>query len=244
ILDSDGNPTGQTKAFYSDDKVQALLTAIRRKNYGRVLAQPKILVDDGQQGEISTIDQTTYSKETVQIPDQGSAITTSDYETIEATLLLQIVPHISEGDLLRLEVHMSREDFGTRPFEGAPPDKATSEVTTTVFVPDGNTVILGGLVKLNQSKGGSKIPILGDLPLIGFLFRSVDKSDVEKKMYVFLKANIVRPTDKAVLGDLENISKQHREAFEKSETEFQNYENIPGMKPIPMKPDKVLNEYK
>ncbi len=244
MLDSDGNPSGMSKVFYSDDKVQALLSAIRRKNYGRVLAQPKILVDDGRRGEISTIDQTTFSMETVQIPDQGAPITTRNYETIEAKLQLKIVPHIGEGNLLRLEVNMSREDFGTRPAEGAPPDKATSEIGTTVFVPDDNTVILGGLVKLNQSKGGSKIPILGDLPLIGFLFRSVDKSDVEKKLYVFLKANIVRPFDDTVISDLENISKQHRDAFEKSETEFQEYENIPGLKPIPMQPEKVLNDYK
>jgi len=241
MLDSDGNPSGLTKVFYSDDKVQALLTAMRRKNYGRVLAQPKILVDDGRRGEISTIDQTTFSMETVQIPDQGAPITTRDYETVEAKLQLQIIPHIGEGNLLRLEVNMSREDFGTRPSDGAPPDKATSKVNTTVFVPDDNTVILGGLVKLNQSKGGSKIPILGDLPLIGFLFRSVDKSDVEKKLYVFLKANIVRPFDNTVISDLENISRQHRDAFERAETEFQEYENFPGLKPIPMQPQKVLD---
>jgi type II secretory pathway component GspD/PulD (secretin) len=122
LLDKEGNPTGQTKAFYSDRNVQALLTAIRRKNYGRVLAQPKILVDDGQKGDISTIDQTTYLKDTIQVPNQGAPITTRSYEIIEAKLQLQIVPHISEGDLLRLDVHMSREDFGTRPSEGAPPD--------------------------------------------------------------------------------------------------------------------------
>ncbi len=244
LLDSDGNPNGLSKAFYSDDKVQALLTAMRKKDYGRILAQPKILVDDGQQGEISTIDQTTYSTDSIQVPTVGSPITTRSYQSIEAKLQLQIVPHISEGNLLRLEVHMSREDFGTRPAQDAPPDKVTSEINTTVFVPDDNTVILGGLVKLNQSKGGSKIPILGDIPLIGFLFRSADKSDVEKKLYVFLKANIVRPSNDTLLEDLNNISRQHKDAFEKSETEFQEYKNIPGLKPVPMQPEKVLNDYK
>ncbi len=242
LLDQDGNPTGQTKAFYSDEKVQALLTAIARKNYGRVLAKPKILVDDGQKGEISTTDETTYLKESIQVPDQGAPITTRDFEPIEAKIQLQITPHISEGDLLRLDVHLSREDFGTRPAEGAPPDKATSQVTTTVFVPDNHTVILGGLVKLNQSKGGSKVPILGDIPLAGALFRSVANSDVEKKLYVFLRANIVRPYDEAKLVDLQKISDQQREAFEKSEEEFQKHEDIPGIKPEPMRPERVLGE--
>lgn len=242
LLDQEGNPTGQTKAFYSDDKVQALLTAIKRKNYGRVLAKPKILVDDCQQGEISTTDETTYLKESIHAPIQGAPITTRDFMPIQAMIQLQITPHISEGDLLRLDVQLSREDFGTRPTESAPPDKVTSQVLTTVFVPDNHTVILGGLVKLNQSKGGSKVPILGDIPLIGGLFRSVDNSDVEKKLYVFLKANIVRPYEEARLRDLQKISEEHREAFEKSETEFQKYENFPGVTPEPMEPERVLED--
>lgn len=242
LLDQEGNPTGQTKAFYSDDKVQALLTAIKRKNYGRVLAKPKILVDDGQEGEISTTDETTYLKESIHAPIQGAPITTRDFMPIQAMIQLQITPHISEGDLLRLDVHLSREDFGTRPTESAPPDKVTSQVITTVFVPDNHTVILGGLVKLNQSKGGSKVPILGDIPLIGGLFRSVDNSDVEKKLYVFLKANIVGPYEGAGLVDLQKISEEHREAFEKSEAEFQKHEDFPGVTPEPMEPERVLED--
>jgi type II secretory pathway component GspD/PulD (secretin) len=244
LLDQDGNPTGQTKAFYSDEKVQALLTAIQRKNYGRVLARPKILVDDGQEGQIITTDETTYVKESIQIPQTGAPITTRDFMPIKASIELQITPHISEGNLLRLAVHLSRDDFGTRPLPGAPPDKATSEVTTTVFVPDNHTVILGGLVKLNQSKGGSKIPILGDIPLVGGLFRSVDNSDVEKKLYVFLKANIVRPYNESRLADLQKISAEHQEAFEKSESEFQKMEDIPGIPPTVMRPERILKNYK
>ncbi len=243
LMDQEGNPTGQTRAFYSDQKVQALLTAIQRKNYGRVLAKPKVLVDDGQEGEIVTTDETTYVKESIQIPQTGTPITTRDFVPIQASIQLQITPHISEGDLLRLNVNMSRDDFGTRPLSGAPPDKATSKVTTTVFVPDDRTVILGGLVKLNQSKGGSKVPLLGDIPLVGALFRSVDNSDVEKKLYVFLKANIVRPYDESKLEDLQKISDEHRKAFEKSESQFQNMQDVPGIQPAPMPPKRILEDY-
>ena len=62
-------------------------------------------------------------------------------------------------------------------------------------MPDGATIILGGMIKLNQSKGGSKVPILGDLPLIGVLFRSIDNSDVESKLYIFVKAYALRPVE-------------------------------------------------
>jgi general secretion pathway protein D len=244
LLDQNGNPTGQTKAFYSDKKVQALLTAIQQKNYGRILAKPKVLVNDGNKGQIIATDETTYVKESIQIPQAGTPITTRDFVSIQASIELEITPHISEGNLLRLDVHLSRDDFGTRPVSGAPPDKASSEVTTTVFVPDNNTVILGGLVKLNQSKGGSKVPILGDIPLIGGLFRSVDNSDIEKKLYVFLKANVVKPYDELRLMDLEKMSEVHKKAFEKSEAEFQQLQNMPGITPTPMQPERVLKDYR
>jgi len=243
LTDQDGNPTGQTRAFYSDEKVQALLTAIQRKNYGRVLAKPKILVDDGQKGRIVTTDETTYVKESIQIPQTGTPITTRDFVPIEASIQLEITPHISEGELLRLLVHMSRDDFGNRPLSGAPPDKASSEVETTVFVPDRHTVILGGLVKLNQSKGDSKVPIVGDVPVVGGLFRSVNNSDVERKLYVFLKADIVRPYEDSKLLDLRHMSESHQKAFEKSESDFQEMESFPGIKPTPMPPEKVLQDY-
>ena len=186
---------------------------------------------------------TTHIKESIQIPQVGTPITTRDFVPVQASIDLLITPHISEGDLLRLAVELSRDDFGSRPLSGGPPDITSSRVNTTVFVPDDSTVILGGLVKLNQTKGHSKVPILGDLPLIGFLFRSIGNSDVEKKLYVFLKANIVRPYEEAKLQDLVEISDKYREAFEKSESQFQNLEDIPGIKSPPMPPEKVLRGY-
>jgi len=101
---------------------------------------------------------------------------------------------------------------------------------------------LGGLLKLNQSKGGTKVPILGDIPLIGGLFRSTTNNDIEKNLYVFVKAEVIRPDEDGFLGDdLTRISDRNREAFEKHEIEFQNYRNWPGVKPKRMTPIKVLD---
>ncbi len=74
------------------------------------------------------------------------------------------------------------------------------------------------------------------------LFRSVDNSDIEKKLYVFLRANIVRPDEEAGLVDLQKVSEEHRKAFEKSEAEFQKHEDFPGVTPEPMQPERVLEE--
>jgi hypothetical protein len=73
---------------------------------------------------------------------------------------------------------------------------------------DGNTIILGGMLKMNQTKGGSKIPLLGDLPLLGGLFRSINNSDTQSHLYIFVQAEIIRPAQVLanVKGDVERLS--------------------------------------
>ncbi len=257
LLDSDRSQyadfqsnSGSFRGFYGDKHINALLDAVQSKNYGRVLAKPKILVNDNQPGTIKTTD-TTYVEKTSSIPistagagTNADLITTAtDYTPYEAGLELNITPHISEGDLLRLDVSLIRSDF--RPTEDAkkPPDTTASEISTAVTVPDGSTIILGGLIRLNQNKGGKKVPILGDLPLLGGLFRSASNSDNQSKLYVFVKAEVIRPDQSLAHGrdELERLSERNRLAFEQHESQFQTYQSWPGIKPAPVDPPKVLD---
>jgi general secretion pathway protein D len=236
--------------FYGDKHINALLTAMQSKNYGRVLAKPKILVNDNQEGTIRTTD-TTYVEVSSSVPftsgtagDQTNLITTAtDYTPYEAGLELNITPHISEGDLLRLDVSLVRSDFKPTGDATKPPDMTSSEIGTAVWVPDGSTIILGGLIRLNQNKGGKKVPILGDLPLLGGLFRGTNNSDNQSKLYVFVKAEMIRPDQGLAHGreELERLSERNRVAFERHEAEFQNYQNWPGIDPRPVDPPQVLD---
>lgn len=241
---------GRFTGFYADRHVNALLTLMQEKNYGRVLAKPKILVNDNEEGTISTTD-TTYvtKKSTVPLSSTGTAgqpvtpvETSIDYEGYDAGIQMTIQPHISDGQLLRMKITLNRTDFGTITGE-KPPDTTGSDLETTVTVPDGSTIILGGMIKLNQSKGGTKVPLLGDLPLVGTLFRSVSNSDLQRKLYVFVKAEIIRPARDYAEGmpDLQRISERNQVAFETFEERFQKYSNIPGIKPEPVDPLKVLD---
>jgi general secretion pathway protein D len=165
------------------------------------------------------------------------------YNPYDAGIELTIRPHISRGDFLRLDILMTRDDFGTITGD-KPPDTSGSDIETTVTIPDGSTIILGGLIKLNQSKGGSKIPILGDIPILGGLFRNASNSDIQRNLYVFVKAEILRPTDTDMAqadSHLLQISDRNRNAFEEHEKKFQQYHDWPGLKPKPIKPVNVLD---
>lgn len=247
--------SGTLTAFYGDAQVEALLETMQSKNYGRVLAKPKLLVNDNEAGKIETID-TTYVEVSSAIPvstgsagPQSTLVQTSvDFNPYEAGISLDITPHISEGDLLRLDVVLTRSDFLKTPAVGPnkqqpPPNTRSNTVDTKVTLPNSSTVILGGLMKMNQNKGGSKVPLLGDIPIIGGLFRSIDNEDTQSKLYVFVKAEVIRPAETAEhsMRDLEAISERNRMAFERHELEFQRHEDWPGIHPTPVDPPRVLD---
>ncbi len=241
--------SGSFRGFYGDRHINVLLQAMASKNYGRVLAKPKVLVNDNEPGTIKTTD-TTYVEVTSSVPvstgnagpDTTLIETSRKFESYEAGIELQITPHISEGDLLRLKIELSRSDFLEAGSLERPPDKRANNLATAVTVPDGSTIILGGLQKLNQNKSGRKVPILGDLPLIGGLFRGISNRDSQSNLYVFVKAEVIRPAGLAAqrLGDLETLSGRDRDAFERHEQEFQKYQVWPGIKPKPVPPAKAL----
>lgn len=236
---------GEFTGFYGNDKVMALLTAMERKRYGRIMANPKLLVNDNEQGTIETKSTTYVTRRTtnIQQTQSGEPIQTEtvEFDPYDASIKLDITPRISKGDNLRLEIILNRSDFiNFDTTSQKPPDRAESDVTTVVTVPDGYTIILGGMDKINQSKGGTKVPILGDLPLLGGLFRSTSNTSQENKLYVFVKANILRPGTDLTSEDLKNLSNQYRLEFEDREAEMQLYEDWPGIKPKPMSPERVL----
>jgi general secretion pathway protein D len=233
---------GKGTAFYGDKHIQALLTLVESKDYGRVLAKPKILVNDNEPGIIDTTN-TTYVVQTGEVRNSTNddITTTTEFKSYDAGIKLEITPHISEGELLLLEIVLTRSDFTGEITGAVPPDTVKTTVDTMVTVPDTKTIILGGLLKLNQNKSGSKVPLLGDIPLIGTIFRSTSNSDIQSKLYVFVRAQISRPReDESGLTELVEISREHEEAFEAEEEKFQERQSIPGIKPSPVEPAKVL----
>jgi general secretion pathway protein D len=231
------------QAFYSDKHISAILTAMQSKNYGRVLAKPKILVNDGQVGMIESTTKKNIPITGASTVSNGTVVAGSiSYQAYDAGITLTIQPNISEGDLLLLIVKLERSDFVQTADQNKPPDTTTNKVDTIVTVPNGKTIILGGMLKLNQNKGGNKVPLLGDIPLVGGLFRSAKDTANDSKLYVFVRANILRPeATLSGLPELEQISQRSREAFEKHEERFQNHEDWPGIKPQPVDPVKVLD---
>jgi type II secretory pathway component GspD/PulD (secretin) len=241
------------KGFFGREHIQALFKLMAYRGYGRVLARPKLLVNDNEEGTITTKEQEYVAQTQTNIVPTGTGTTTTQssvsFQSYDAGITLTIQPHISKGDQLRLQITLNRTDFSgdaktivvgadTVP---VPRNTVASDVTTVVTVPDGKTIILGGLERVKQNKGGGKLPLLGDIPLIGGLFRDGSVTSTQSRLYVFVKAHVLRPGEETEgLSDIEVVSMKNRSTFEKYEKEMQEYELWPGIKPKPLDPLRIL----
>jgi len=249
---------GLGTAFYSDDHIQALLKLVDENKYGRVLAKPSLLVKDNEEGVIKT-ERTIYvAEEKSQIipstDNSSNPYTTTDvsFKDYKSDITLTITPHISSEKVLGLEIVLNRTDFDYSSGNTVkvrdetipkPYDQTTSNIDTWSVIPDGATIILGGIEQVNQGKTHSKVPILGDIPLVGLLFRGIDQTDTQVRLYVFVKANIIKPGDELTgQSDIERISQKKRKSFEEEEARFQGLEALPGFKPNPIHPEKILED--
>lgn len=170
----------------------------------RVLSRPSVLTNNNEEAELSAEEETSF--ETTSVTNNT---TQSNFESVTAGIRLNVSPTISAGNYLRLRVRLEISDF--RPARSgnsaAPPDINRREIDTPITLPDGHTIILGGLVTHSNSESKSKIPWLGDLPLIGWLFRSEDEAQNDLYLYVFITAHII-DGDFALLNEISAAREQ------------------------------------
>jgi general secretion pathway protein D len=199
---------GQMGLFSGGDvPIPLLIQALQTDVGNQVLSRPYLMTNDNQEASISTLEQTNYQTSTT-----TQTATNVTYQSVEAGIKLTISPSISAGNYLRLKVKIEVSNFGSPPagLIGAPPDKTIREVETPVTLPDGHTAILGGLVNNISIDSLSKVPWLGDLPLIGWLFRSSRDETRERYLYVFITPHII-DTDFALLDELSEARRRDLE---------------------------------
>ncbi|MHC4714649.1 MAG: secretin N-terminal domain-containing protein [Planctomycetota bacterium] len=184
---------GLTGAVINDDQIPVLLRALRVDSGGKIVARPKIVVNDNAEAQFqSEEDQPFTSVNTV----TSTTATTSfgGYESAGTTL--NITPHIGEGDYLGLEISLNLSQFtGEAPSPEVPPARRRDTLTTELTVPDQATIVIGGLSGYFSTEAVSKVPILGDIPLLGALFRRTRTVRDDSTEYIFIKAQIARDED-------------------------------------------------
>ena len=168
--------------------VSAFLRALDQITNTTVLANPKILALNKQRGEVLLGRRDGYLTTTV---TQTSATQTIEY--IETGTRLIFRPFIGEDGMIRLEIHPEDSEGGIN--EDGLPFKETAEITTNVLVRSGQTVLIGGLFREKTEQVESKVPVLGDLPLIRHAFRSVSDLVSKEEIIILLTPRIIDARD-------------------------------------------------
>ena len=192
--------TGQLLGFGdldSDAGFSVVLSALQANNDANILSTPSLLTLDNEEASIVVGQEVPFVTGSFSSTGQDA---TNPFQTIERKdvgTTLKVTPSINEGDSLVLEI--SQEDSSITGAGGLvnASDVITNQrkIDTKILVEDGQTVVLGGLIRDNVQESIQKVPLLGDIPLLGRLFRSTSVSSTKTNLLIFLRAKIVRDRD-------------------------------------------------
>jgi len=183
------NPgTGFNGILVDPQTADVVLRALATHGRAKVLSSPRILVNDNATGTLSSVAESPFTS----VNASDTVATTSFAGYASAGTTVAVTPQISEDDYLRLTYSLTLNSFTGAGAQGIPPPRQTDTVDSEVVVPDGYTVIVGGLRRRDISETVQKIPVLGDIPGLKHLFRNVTLSDTESTLFVFIRPTILR----------------------------------------------------
>ena len=197
--DAVANPSGFSMGIFdksikigdlSFSNLATFITAVRTKTGYNILSTPQILTLNNEAANISVGDNIPYSTSSASVVDGSNS-----YDYKDVGVKLSVTPQISKDRKIRLKINQEVKSVSSANISEnniVLPTTKTKTIDTTVIVRDGATVVIGGLISKEKKVSKSSVPCLGDIPLIGWLFRSSNEYTVKKNLYIFLSPRIIR----------------------------------------------------
>lgn len=187
-----GLTVGAYKETNGEVDFGAILQAIESVSNTNLLSTPSIMTMDNQEAEIIVGQNVPFITGSTASSTNSNPFNTITREDVGVTL--KVKPHIHDGKDIRLEVEASSESVSS---STAGSDLITNKRSLKTMVLTGNkeTIVLGGLIRDDVIESESKVPLLGDIPLLGWLFRSTSSEQVKSNLMVFLRPTIVNSAD-------------------------------------------------
>ena len=173
--------------------IAAMIKAYKNDATTNIIATPQILTTDNKKASIKVGENIPYlsQKNTADTSERGY----ESYEYKDVATSLSITPQINQANTLRLEISTEVNKVKGNS-SGITPSTFTRSAETTVLVQDGQTIVIGGIIGHDADDGENKIPILGDIPLIGWLFKTYQTKHVKQNMFIFITPHIIKnPAD-------------------------------------------------
>ncbi len=176
--------------------IGAVLKAHKSDSSINIIATPQILTTDNKKAEISVGENIPYldTANTADTSERGY----ESYKYKDVATKLSITPQINQADTLRLEITTEVSKVKSLGVGGTTPTTYKRTAETTVLVQDGETIVIGGIIGHDATEGEWKVPLLGDLPLVGWLFKTNSTNHLKTNMFIFITPHIIKnPADMA-----------------------------------------------
>ena len=167
-----------------------VIQALKSNTATNLLSTPSIMTLDNQEAEIIVGQNVPFVTGSTASSSNSNPFTTITREDVGVTL--KVIPHIHDGEAIRLEVEATAESVSSTTVSGSA-DLITNKrsIKTMILSENEETIVLGGLIRDDVREVVSKVPLLGDIPLLGWLFRSKSVESVKSNLMVFLRPTIV-----------------------------------------------------
>ena len=162
--------------------VNVELSALEADNRGKVISSPRVITADKQKAVIEQGTEIPYQQAS------SSGATTVVFKP--AVLSLSVTPQITPDDKIIMDLEVKKDSVG-QIFAGIP-SIDTKKVTTQILVDNGETAVLGGIYEQTTRNDATKVPLLGDIPVLGALFRSTSKQDDKTELLIFITPKIIK----------------------------------------------------
>ncbi|OVE76253.1 type II secretion system protein GspD [bacterium E08(2017)] len=189
--DADGNITASYPGLLN-------LNAIKKDSNFNVLSEASLEAQNNKEASVMVVDEIPITASTISGTGDSRDII-QDIERIEVGIKLQLTPHIIPGGEVQMILNPSIEAVIDQGPDGSQfaPTIARRQVSTTVTVPNGKTIVIAGLTRTDKTKVVRKIPILGSIPLLGWLFRSEAMDEKKVNLMIFVTPRIVSDIEDA-----------------------------------------------
>jgi type II secretory pathway component GspD/PulD (secretin) len=196
---------GFNGTLLASNVAQVVIQALQTHSRSKVLSAPRILVNDNATGTLSSVAEQPFTS----VNASTTVATTSFAGYASAGTTITLTPHISEGDHLQLEYVVTLNNFSGQSSNGVPPPRQTDSVQSKITIPDGSTVIVGGLNSSNFSDSRQTVPFLGEIPLLKELLSQHNRNQGQSTLFVFIRPVILRDDQ---FQDLKYFSQRDVEA--------------------------------
>lgn len=177
--------------------VSAIINAVKRDDNFKILSTPQILTTDNEEARITVGENRPFQTRSTTDVSGGSF---ESFEYRDVGKILKITPHVSEGRNVRLKLSLevtNLDRVATLATTATRPVTQKRTIETTVLVQDKHTVVIGGLIDDNRNENETKVPGLGDIPILGWLFKTQGDASQKTNLYIFITPRVVKSPEES-----------------------------------------------